>query len=189
MLLRALKVMEAALLQYLLPLALRRTGSPIVAITPPSDSGGELESPSECLGLCLVGVDQESASYGSTPRDYKEENKPLYINATVLVHANFSNYQDAVLFLSQAIGCFQWRSSFRPEEFPDLDFPGDLLRLEPLFPSPDQASGMWQMFGATMRPSMLYRCKTLRYHETMSLLRAPKPPVSGLAGILKRFRF
>ena len=165
MLLNALRVLEEALRQHLLPGTINRNRAPLVHISPPGRDRAEAHTAGNALCLCLVGLEREPHAVGSVPQDTEPGVMPLYVNLNVLLFADFADYAEALFFLSEGIVCFQNRNSFTPEDFPQIDFPGQSLRLDPVFTPPEQSAALWQQLGSPLLPSLQYKVRMLRFQR------------------------
>ena len=182
MLLNALRVLEETLRQYLLPGTINRNRAPLVYIRPPRRNGDEAHTAGNALCLCLVSLEREPYAVGSVPQDTEPGTLPLYVNLNVLLFADFTDYAEALFFLSEGIACFQNRNSFTPEDFPQIDFPGQSLRLEPVFIPPEHSAAMWQQLGSPLLPGVLYKVRMLRFQREQRQKEAAAASV--LSGLL-----
>ncbi|MEL7117996.1 MAG: DUF4255 domain-containing protein [Bacteroidota bacterium] len=95
---------------------------------------------------------------------------PVHVNVYVLFSAYFTNYAEALKFLSGVIGFFQANPTFT--------IFGDTVRVEMFNLDFKEISNLWAALGAKYIPSVIYRLRTLNMDE--GKIRDVLPPISGL---------
>ena len=111
---------------------------------------------------------------------------PVYLRLSVLISANFAsgNYNEALKFISAAIGFFQSRPVLDHSNTPDLDPRLDRLVMDIANLSLTELSNLWSTLSGKYLPSVLYRVRmvsvdmaqlTRQDHPIVALRRAVNP--------------
>lgn len=99
-------------------------------------------------------------------------NPPVYLNLYLMVVANNRNYDNALLFLSRAIGYFQFQSVFN-ETNSTLPAGSALTRyhfnMSMVSPTFEQLNHIWSILGGKQLPSVMYKLQLLevQYEDTV----------------------
>jgi hypothetical protein len=102
-------------------------------------------------------------------------NPPAFLNLYVLVTANNKNYDHAMLFLSRAIGFFQFQRVFTEQN--TVPLPTDVniqivrfnFNINMVSPTFEQINHMWGVLGGKQLPSALYKLQLveIEYRDTV----------------------
>jgi hypothetical protein len=98
-------------------------------------------------------------------------NPPVYLNLYLMLVANNRNYDNALLFLSRAIGYFQYHSVFNetnsalPPGSALIRFNFNMSMVSPTF---EQLNHIWGILGGKQLPSVMYKLQLLEvmYEDT-----------------------
>lgn len=85
--------------------------------------------------------------------------EPASLDIGFLLVSNFSDYTNALAFLSRSIGFFQDYPSFRQGDGGNFPTKTEFILIEDLRFSIDEQSRIWSMLGQSYRPSMGYRAR------------------------------
>jgi len=88
-------------------------------------------------------------------------NAPLHISLTLLVWANFSNYQESLKYLSATMTFFQTNSVFNQGSSPNLSRSVESLLLDLENTSFQDLHSIWAMHGCRYLPSVIYKIRML----------------------------
>jgi hypothetical protein len=138
--------------------------------TPDRPQGAE-----ERVILSLVNIEEEAA-LKNTSHFYRNvqgityQNPPVYLNLYMLVCAHYTNYEAALIRISQVIQFFQSKTSFNlnnsPSESLIKEVPVDLqLHLEMFSLSFEQLNHLWGALGGKQMPSVLYKVRLVKITE------------------------
>jgi hypothetical protein len=161
----ALRFLVDALNEYLE----LRLGSPAARKAMASalvDDKGRWVLPEDRIGLSLIAVDEErTLRQNLSPHDAGVESSqvtphpPLRLSLKVLVAARFSDYDEALGFLSHVLTFFQANPLFTADTQPRVDPRIERLSLELVSYEPEQLSQTWRCLGARYLPSAIYRVR------------------------------
>ena len=88
------------------------------------------------------------------------QNKPIYLNLTLVFAANFSDYSSSLKFLSSVIGFFQSKQVFTSQNTPALSAGMvDKIMVETVNLDTTELSNLWSMMGAEYVPSIVYKLR------------------------------
>ncbi|HEX7844453.1 MAG TPA: DUF4255 domain-containing protein [Chitinophagaceae bacterium] len=102
-------------------------------------------------------------------------NPPIKLNLYIQFAAfsdtvvnNQSPYTRALKLLDQVVFFFQYRNVFAANQYPLLQQGGvEKLIIEPVSLTFEQLNHLWATLGAKYLPSVVYKCRTLTYRETV----------------------
>lgn len=97
-----------------------------------------------------------------------QEKVPLNFNLDVLFTALFTNYDEALKFLSATIYFFQGKSFFDHENSKGLPPQIPQLSMEVIKLTYHEAHSLWTAIGAKYMPSVLFKIRMLSYQEGIS---------------------
>ena len=120
--------------------------------------------------LSLVNLEHETnqqyANYQSVEKGTGAViNMPYNFNLDVLVTPMFSNYQEALKFLSETIYFFQAKQVFTAENTVGLDPGLQKLAFEIVRLSHTEMHNLWTALGAKYLPSVLFRVRMLSFQS------------------------
>ncbi|MFT6001074.1 MAG: hypothetical protein ACI81P_003541 [Neolewinella sp.] len=96
---------------------------------------------------------------GAAPSIIKRQ-PPVSLNLYLLITANHTNYEQALLILSEVVAVFQHRNVLTAAELPGLPedgfFASRQLKFSLLSPSFEEWNHLWSMLGGKHLPAMLY---------------------------------
>lgn len=105
-------------------------------------------------------------------------NPAIKLNLWVLFAANFTEYDEALKFLSSTLAFFQGRPVFTPQNSPRLDRSFDRLVVELESLTYHELSNLWGVLGSKYVPSAVYKVKLVTIQD--GAVRDRTPAVSGL---------
>jgi hypothetical protein len=105
-------------------------------------------------------------------------NPAIKLNLWVLFAANFTEYDEALKFLSSTLAFFQGRPVFTPQNSPRLDRGFDRLVVELESLTYHELSNLWGVLGSKYVPSAVYKVKLVTIQD--GAVRDRTPAVSGL---------
>jgi hypothetical protein len=93
----------------------------------------------------------------------------MFINIYVVFAANFPepNYQEALRYVSLVIEFFQGKPLFDRSNTPELPTSVDKVAVEFFNQSIQDLNNLWSLIGAKYVPSVVYKVKTLPFHQQM----------------------
>lgn len=137
------------------------------------------------LILTLINTERESAAQSANafPRSpagtsFSHVNPPLNLNLYLLVAAQFSNYDQALLMLSSAIGFFQGKQVFTSQNTPTFPRELEKLTVEIVNVKLEELSHLWGAIGAKYVPSIIYKIRMLTIQEAW--VTEEIPPITGI---------
>jgi len=121
----------------------------------------------------LVNMEQETnipynPIYRKAGDKLLREQTPFNFNLDVLFTSLFTNYDEALKFLSAAIYFFQGKSLFDHENSEGLPKQIPQLTMEVVKLSYHEAHSLWGAIGAKYMPSVLFKIRLLSYQEGIS---------------------
>lgn len=144
-----------------------------VLLRPLIKQDGTLDMEDNSLSLVLVNIDEEHAAKNSRAFFKNDDNKIVYVkpainlNLAVLFAANFTNYDEALKFLSLVITFFQHKNLFNPENSPGFNVTGvKELNTKLLTLNFEQQNHLWGTLGAKYMPSVMIKLSLLSVQET-----------------------
>ena len=146
-------------------------GAGKVLATPLVDDTGKWVLPEGRLGLTLVSIDEERILREHLPQRTLINGRqvdlppPLRLNLVVLLAARFNLYDQALGFLSQALGHFHAQPVYGPDTHAGLDPRIEKLTLEMLAYGPETLNQTWACLGAKYLPSALYRVRMVTLQD------------------------
>lgn len=147
-----------------------------------SESGGVI-IPAKSLGLSLINIEEERTFKEQRSTFLNEQglaeqmNPEIKLNLYFLISANFQNqdvnessddYVEGLKQLSYAIGFFQSRNVFTPDNSPEMqavDVNLQKLVVELYSYSFEQLYNFWSVVGTKYLPSVLYRVRVVTFQE------------------------
>lgn len=148
-----------------------------------SSQGGETFK----VVMTLVNLEEdriaESQQYYKKVNDKVQYfNPPINLNAYVLLSVMGDNYLSDLRLLSYIISFFQTHSVFDEEKFPHLNSKAEqdkpwqkinrmITTLHPV--TFEQQNNLWAAIGAKYMPSVLYKIRTITFHDTEPKMEAP----------------
>ncbi|WP_122158650.1 DUF4255 domain-containing protein [Paraburkholderia sp.] len=124
--------------------------------------------------------DPSAPAQAGAPSGFARVAAPLPLNLNVMVAASFgANYREALKVLSAAIGFFQARPGFTPQNAPALPPGIERLSIEMVSCDLTMLSNVWSVLGANYLPSALYKIRMLTVQQ--GWVAAFEPAVSGAA--------
>ncbi|MCC2545357.1 DUF4255 domain-containing protein [Hymenobacter sp. BT175] len=123
------------------------------------------------LCVTLINIEPEStvrnapAGRTTTEGEFGRLNPALRLNLKVLLAANFSDYTEALKFLSGTLALFQRKNLLTAQNTPTLDRRVDRLILEMESTTAQEWSFLWGMLGSKYVPSVVYKVRLLTIQE------------------------
>ena len=103
-------------------------------------------------------------------------NPEVRIELLVLFVSKFSDYTQALTFLSYVIKCFQVNRIFTPKNSPELSLENvDKLVMELVTLPLEEQNQVWHSLNTTYLPSVLYRVRLLSFIDDESIALAGDP--------------
>lgn len=107
-----------------------------------------------------------TSAAGAAPGGFARMAAPLPLNLNVIVAASFgAQYREALKMLSVAIGFFQARPLFSPQNAPALPAGIDRLSIELVSCDLAMLGNVWTILGADALPSALYKVRMLSVQQ------------------------
>lgn len=162
-----------------------------VALTSPVDIDGRVfEGAKNKLLMLLVGLQSDktaASASGLIPVQgdrYALVSPPLYLNAFILLIANFSegNYGTGLRVLSRAIAFFQENPVFTPDRLPGLAPEIEKVALDFVSLDLSQMNYLMAMLGLKYLPSAVYKLRMLPFHGNAATAVVPAVRRSKPAG-------
>jgi hypothetical protein len=100
-------------------------------------------------------------------------NPPLHINLSLLFSASFTDYQEALKFISGTISFFQGRYLFDKQSSPKLNPGIEKLIFELDKTTYQEWSFLWGMLGGRYLPSVIYKMRMLTIQENVATAETP----------------
>jgi uncharacterized protein DUF4255 len=182
----ALKFLAAELNAFLFA----RTGSPQggIALGRLVDDTGKSAIANQSLGAALVNIDEERVLKSHVPDTVLINGRQvilqpeLKLNLTILIAANFTNYDIALRQLSWVLTFFQSHPGFARDRYPALDPRIERFTVELQSLTFEQLNQLWAAVGGKQLPSVVYRIRLVAVQDVEPA--AIHPPVSEVtAGI------
>jgi len=175
----ALKFVTSELNGYLLS----RTGADFGAaqLRRLVDDTGKCVLDIDHLGLAIVNLEEERTFKPQLPETTYLAGQNVVLEPKLLLHlhvlvvANFTNYEEALRYLSRVLTFFQAHPTFTPDQYPGLDPRIEKLVVELQTLSYEQLNQMWAFVGGKQLPSAVYRIKLVALQDTTPL--AIEPPI------------
>lgn len=126
------------------------------------------------LCITLVGLEQESTmrngaagrmQEGGQGLEHTRTNPAVRLNLRVVLAANFSDYAEALKFLSAAIAFFQRKNVLTAQNTPALDAQLDRVIIELATVETQEWSYLWGMLGTKCLPAVMYKVRMLTLQE------------------------
>lgn len=157
-------------------------GEPLAVLSSLSSPDGATPSGIDNkLVMTLLGIEKEGAAAtaslpvrertaaagaGSAPPGFARLAAPLPLNLNVIVAASFgSQYREALKVLSAAIGFFQARPLYSPQNSPALPAGIDRLSVELVSCDMAMLGNVWTILGANALPSAMYKVRMLSVQQ------------------------
>lgn len=132
------------------------------------------------LVVSLINIEREGAAGGNTWQGRRESENinrvspPFTLNLLLLITASFSSdYAQALKALGVAMGLFQGKPSFNPQNSPDFPAEMEKLSMELVNMSIHEVNNVWAILGAKYMPSVIYKMRMLVLQENWISDRAP----------------
>lgn len=129
------------------------------------------------VSLTLINLEPEATIRNLPPeRGSSGElrlNPPLRLSLRVLIAANFSDYEDSLLFLSSTLAFFQGHNVFTPQNAPRLDQGIERLIVELETTSSQEWSYLWGMLGTRYMPGAVYKIRLISIQDGVGPAAAP----------------
>jgi hypothetical protein len=178
----ALKFLVAELNGFLFA----RTGAAGVAdLSRVVDDTGKIAIGGGKLGVALVNIDEERVLKSHLPSTVLIDGKQvllqpeLKLNLTIIIAANFGNYEDGLRQLSWVLTFFQAHPGFTRDRFPNLDPRIERFVVELYSLTFDQLNQLWSCNGGRQLPSVVYRLRLVAVQDIEPA--AIQPPVTEVA--------
>ncbi|RAJ06503.1 uncharacterized protein DUF4255 [Chitinophaga skermanii] len=151
------------------------------------DNVATLETPDRPPGaeerviLSMVNIEEEATlkngmHFSSRNQSVAYSNPPLHLNLYMLVSANYKNYEDALLRLSQVLQFFQGKNSFTLQNSPsesNINLGEEAARLQLILElfslSFEQLNHLWGALGGKQMPSVLYKVRQVTITENRTI--------------------
>ena len=171
----ALQALVAELNAYLKRVFSLPDSQPLVLLTALTAPDGSANADTlNKLCLTLVGLEQETTmrngaavrmQAGSNGLEYTPGNPAVRLNVRVVLAANFSDYPEALKFLSAAIAFFQRKNVLTAQNTPALDARLDKVIIELETVETQEWSYLWGMLGTKCLPAVVYKVRMLTLQE------------------------
>lgn len=120
--------------------------------------------------LSLVNIEHETVRQYAVAQQYVgdkhiSQNLPYDFNLDVLVTSLFTNYNESLKFLSEAIYFFQAKHVFTHENSPGLDPRLQKLTFELIKINYSEMHNLWTALGSKYLPSVLFKVRMLSFQS------------------------
>ena len=134
------------------------------------ESGAIPEENKNKIILSLVNLEHETNRQYAVANQFKgnkniQYNQPYNFNIDVLLTASFSNYGEALKFLSESIYFFQAKDVFTQEDSPGLDPQIEKLTIEVIKLDYIEMQNLWTALGTKYMPSVLFKVRMLSFQS------------------------
>lgn len=144
-----------------------------VFLKPLVKQDGSLDMENDSLSLILANIEEEHAMknhqqfFEKTGTSVKQVNPAINLNLLILFAANFTNYDEALKFLSLTILFFQHKHVFSNETHPNFSevSSSDEITVKLQAQSMEQQNHLWGMLGAKYMPSIAFKIRLLNFRE------------------------
>lgn len=143
-----------------------------IYLAPAVDENGKIPVNDNSVSMSLVKIEEDrvNTSYTRSSEITKNNkvhyyNPPVRLNLYVLFAATFSDYTEALKFVSYIISFFQSKNVFTPANTPALDPNFGRITMELYSQSLEEQNYLWAMLGSSYRPSVLYKLRMLTIQE------------------------
>lgn len=142
----------------------------IVIVSNLIDNDGVIEANTDNkVVIFLANLEKDSMpqrqpqSYNSPDGRQLVTSKPLYLNLSLVIAANFTgaNYQESLKFISHVVSYFQQNPVFDHQNSPELASNVEKLILDIENIHRNDLNSMWAMFGAKYIPSIIYKVRVI----------------------------
>ena len=155
--------------------------SPVVLSNIVDQENRLIHTGGDYIFMTLVNSEEETVgksqlAYSTGPEDKLYVTNPdiklnLYIQFAAFSDSTSTTlpaYQRSLLLLDQVVLFFQFRNVFNRNQYPVLMSSGiDKLIVEPVSLTFEQLNHLWATQGAKYLPSVIYKCRTLTFRETV----------------------
>jgi len=133
---------------------------------------GTIDMETDALSMLLVNVKEEAtmisqATFKKTEtKDITLVNPDINLNLWIFLVANFTNYEEALKFISLVITFFQSKNVFSVDNSANFDVKGVeklIMKLQTL--NLEEQNHLWGMLGAKYLPSVLYKASVLTIQD------------------------
>ncbi|GGA83647.1 hypothetical protein GCM10011369_27080 [Neiella marina] len=145
------------------------------------DDNGKYAIGKESIALTLLNMEQEATARQQLPSNSFVNGKTvklppeLRLNLYVMLVARFTEYDQALKYLSLLMTFFQSHSVFRAEQNPGLSQQISRISLDLQSLSYDQLNQIWAFLGGKHLPSVMYKIRLVSLHD--QALATIGPPV------------
>ncbi|MFK8006928.1 MAG: DUF4255 domain-containing protein [Saprospiraceae bacterium] len=134
------------------------------------ESGTIPEENKNKIILSLVNLEHDTNRQYATVNQYDgnkniQYNQPYNFNLDILITALFSNYDEALKFLSESIYFFQAKHVFTHENSPELDSQIEKLTVELIKLDYSEMQNLWTALGTKYMPSVLFKVRMLSFQS------------------------
>lgn len=135
-----------------------------------NEAGEVLTENQNKIIISLVNLDYETNQQYAIANRYVgdksiTQNLPYNFNLDILTTALFSNYDEALKFLSQTIYFFQAKQVFNHENSPGLDPNIQKLTIEIVKINYHEMHNLWTALGTKYMPSVLFKIRMLSFQS------------------------
>lgn len=123
-----------------------------------------------CMNLVKIEEEKINTSYARKTEITKNNmvnlyNPPVHLYLYIIFVSNFSDYTEALKFISYIISFFQTKNVFTSTNTPALDPEMGKITMELYNQAFEEQSHMWGTFGTSYKPSVLYKLRMLTIQE------------------------
>lgn len=155
--------------------------SDVVTLTRLITPTGQYAFGEEHIGLSLINIEEERILKSHLPEflpinDRNVVREPeLKLNLSILLAANFKQYDVGLRYLSLVLLFFQSHPVFTGADYPGLS--PAIARLAPELQSPsyEQLNQIWAFVGGKQLPSVLYKVRLITIQDSVET--AVRPPI------------
>lgn len=155
--------------------------TPVILDNIVSQKNEPLHTGGDFVLMSLVNTEEETVGKSQLPYFKTSDDKLNVLNPDIKLNlyiqfAAFSDtttggqnpYVRALKLLDQVVFFFQYRNVFTSSQYPDLQKGGvEKLVVEPVSLTFEQLNHLWATLGAKYLPSVIYKCRTLTFRESV----------------------
>ena len=119
------------------------------------------------VAMNLFHLEEEAIRPSGPGMGSKFKSPPLMLNAYVLMSCNFKSkdYKEGLEYLSAAMGFFQAKAVFTPQNTPTLPSDVEKVTAELYTMTFEQVNHLWGALGGHQVPSVMYKLRMIQSYE------------------------
>lgn len=160
------------------------TGFGQLELTRIVDEAGKWTIGKERIGVALINVEEDRVLRAQVPESTLVNGRQvtlqpeLKLNLHLLCAGNFTQYDQALKYLSLLLTYFQAHPLFKPEEYAGLDSRIARLTVELQSLGYEQLNQVWAFVGSKQLPSVVYKVRMVAVQDREPM--AVAPPITAI---------